>query len=202
MTINLNRFTKPIVALGMGLTLVWTGASVFAEPPQIQSKDQGAVGEPEESLEVRYARAHLELAQLDLKRAEYWNRRIPDLISARTIDFLKKHVEVDAEQLRQSQQENYADVSQIYLSGAKAALELAEADVARKQATFSSNGGTASALELDRALAVANVARLNLERTMSQNDSSQSISYLQWQLEELRNQILELQIKVESTPER
>ncbi len=208
MNMNLNRYrsSRRLAAMltGVGL-LCFAGLYAFAQPPVVQRGDQ-ATGQreakEEESLEVRYARAHLDLAKLDLKRAEYWNQRIPDIITNRTMDFLRKHVEVDAEQLRQSQQPDFADIHQIYVRGAKAALDLAESDVARKQAAFEEVGGTYTALELDRAIAVLNVARLNYERTVSQQDSLQTISYLQWQLEELRNQILELQIKSESFSER
>ena len=214
-TRNRSSMRLPAILIGMGL-LCFSGLSAVADPPTVQSSEGTTVQssdrvaeqkatsnqEQEESLEVRYARAHLDLAKLDLKRAEYWNRQIPDVVSARTLDYLKKHVQIDAEQLRQTQQENYADVQQIYLAGAKAAVELAEADVARKQLSLKKTGGTYAALELDRAVAVLNVAKLNYERTASQQDSLQTISYLQWQLEELRNQILELQVKVESTPER
>jgi hypothetical protein len=188
-----------MVALSMGLVLAWNGVGVFAQSPEARTNED--VAEADENLEVRYARAHVKLAMLDLKRAEYWNKMIPNMISARTIDFLRKHVEIDLEQLRQSQQEDYADVHQIYMRGAKAAVDLAEADVARKQAASKAAGDAYNTLELDRALAVADVARLNLERTKSQDRSMQTISDLQWQLEELRNQVLELQIQVEAKPE-
>jgi hypothetical protein len=156
----------------------------------------------EESLEIRYARAHLELAKLDLERAKAWNQRIPNVFSERTLDFLRKHVEIDQEQLKQAMRPDYVDIHEIYVRTAKAALDIAEADVARKAATYKKERDNYSGLELDRAMALAQAARLNLERTLNQGGSLQSISYLQWQIEELRNQILELHVKVEAASRR
>lgn len=173
-------------------------SNAVGQPPA----DQTDASEQEESLEVRYARAHLELAKLDLKRAQYWNRQVSDSVSDKTLAYLQKHVEIDQEQLEQSKQGNLANVHQMYIRGAEASLEWAEAQLARRQRAFKEVGGTLSAIELDRAIAVVNVARLNLERTRMQQDTMHTIAYLQWQLEELRNQVLELQVKVETTPER
>jgi hypothetical protein len=178
-----------------------------AEARNVAAKDKKAVAEDrnaaeEESLEVRYARAHLELAKLDLERAKAWNKRIPNLFSERTIDFLRKHVEIDEEQLKQAMRPDYMDVHEIYIRTAKAALDLAEADVARKAKSYKAEHDHYSSLELDRAMALAQAARLNLERTLNQGGSLHSISYLQWQLEELRNQVLELHVKVEAASRR
>ena len=81
-------------------------------------------------------------------------------------------------------------------------MEVAEADLARKQESYKRERDEYSAKELDRAMALTNLARINLERTMNQEGSSYSLSYLQWQVEELRNQLLELHIKVESNSRR
>ncbi len=159
-------------------------------------------GVEEESLEIRYARAHLELAKLDLERAKAWNQRIPNVFSERTLDFLRKHVEIDEEQLKQAMRPDFVDVHEIYVRTAKAALDIAEADVARKAASYKKEHDHYSGLELDRAMAFAQAARLNLERTLNQGGALHSISYLQWQIEELRNQILELHVKVEAASRR
>jgi hypothetical protein len=176
----------------------WTIAT--ADPPATSTSSFDPAAK--ESLDVRHARAHLELAKLDLRRAQEWNKRIPGLFSARTMDYLRKHVEVDSEQLKQNVGREYADVHEIYIRGAKAVIELANAEVQRKQAIFKLAHDDYNALELDRAIAVAKVAKLNYERTVAQKDSTHTFSYLQWQIEELRNQVLELHIKFEKSARR
>ena len=74
--------------------------------------------------------------------------------------------------------------------------------MARKALSYKKEHDHYSGLELDRAMALAQAARLNLERTLNQGGALHSISYLQWQLEELRNQILELHVKVEAASRR
>ena len=168
---------------------------VNADPPT--TKPTLSESAAEESLNIRHARAHLELAELDLRRALQWNKRIPDLFSDRTIAYLRKHVEIDGEQLSQSIAHQNPDAHEIYIRGAQAAVELADADVQRRQAIYKSFPDNFHALELDRAIAVAKVAKLSLERTVAKKGSIDTLSQLQWQVEELRNQLLELQIKME-----
>jgi hypothetical protein len=168
---------------------------VNADPPitNTTSSEPAAV----ESLDVRYARSHLELAELDLRRALEWNKRMPGLFSDRTIAYLRKHVEIDGEQLSQSIAQQNPDVHEIYIRGAEAAVELADADVQRRQVIYKSFPDNFHALELDRAIAVAKVAKLCLERTVAKKSSTDTLSQLQWQVDELRNQLLEIQIKME-----
>ena len=80
---------------------------------------------------------------------------------------------------------------------AEAAVELADADVQRGQAIYKSFPDNFHALELDRAIAVAKIAKLCLERTVAKKSSTDTLSQLQWQVEELGNQLLEIQIKME-----
>lgn len=172
-----------------------TWSIVNADPPPTKPTSSESVAV--ESLDVRHARAHLELAKLDLRRAQAWNKRMPGLFSERTIAYLRKHVEIDGEQLSQSMAQQNADVHDIYIRGAEAAVELADADVQRKQAIYKSFPDDYHAIELDRSIAVAKVAKLSLERTVAKKSSINTLSQLQWQVEELRNQLLELQIKIE-----
>ncbi len=210
-SVSQNRSRRGVVLIVSWVFALGTATIVPAQSPSAPKEKETRTGEriaaevrgaEEESLEVRYARAHLELAKLDLERAKAWNKRIPNVFSDRTIDFLQKHVEIDEEQLKQAMRPDYADVHEIYVRTAKAALDIAEADVARKAKSYKKEHDRQSGLELDRAMAFANAARLNLERTLNQGGSLQSISYLQWQLEELRNQILELHVKVEAASRR
>ena len=191
-TINSLRLAAIMMALA---AVVAPLSMVNADPPT--TKPTSSESTAEESLDIRFARAHLELAELDLRRALEWNKRMPGLFSDRTIAYLRKHVEIDGEQLSQSIAQQNPDVHEIYIRGAEAAVELADADVQRRQAIYKSFPDNFHALELDRAIAVAKVAKLCLERTVTKKSSTDTLSQLQWQVEELRNQLLEIQIKME-----
>lgn len=54
----------------------------------------------------------------------------------------------------------------------------------------------ASAFDIKRAEVVLNLARLNLERTKRLSDRESIITHMQWQLDELRHQMLELKMKL------
>ncbi len=57
-------------------------------------------------------------------------------------------------------------------------------------------------LDLERAKAVLQVATLNRQRTAAQGSSLSSLEYLQWQIEQLRNDLLELRVRVETQREQ
>lgn len=185
-----------VVILACSAATIFRSPAV-ADPPTTSTSSSELAAE--ESLDVRHARAHLELATLDLRRAQAWNKRIPGVFSDRTMDYLRKHVEMDSEQLKQALGSPNADLHEIYIRGAEAAVELADDDTRRKEAIQKSFPDEYNALELDRAIAVAKVAKLNLERTVAQKNSMHTLSHLQWQIEELRNQLLELQVKFEKS---
>jgi hypothetical protein len=164
------------------------------EPPQISAKAPSDA----ESLDVRYARAHLELAKLDLRRAREIFSRYPQAMTVRTIENLEKHIAIDEEQLKQAKKTPDGSLHRIHVRGAEVALELAQADLKRKRMVFEKMPSTMAQLDVERAAAVAKVAMLNLERTKAQQASLSSLSYLQWQIETLRNDLLELRIQVET----
>jgi hypothetical protein len=118
------------------------------------------------------------------------------------IDGVRKHVAIDEEQLRVALQGADGLVHQVYIRSAKVAVELAEADLQRKQAAYQTLASKFTSLEVDRAAAVLEVAKLHLEITEKKEASLSSLMYLQWQIEMLRNQVLELQVQMEAKSRR
>ena len=167
-----------------------------ADPPTATPLDDGT--KQEESVEVRYARAHLKLAQLDLERLLAEDKRHPGVLPARMIDSVRKHVAIDKEQLRVALQGPDGLVHQVYIRSAKVAVELAEADLQRKKEASKKLPGKLTEIEAERAAAVLDVAKLHLEITEKKEASLSSLMYLQWQIEMLRNQVLELQVQMET----
>ena len=182
----------------VGLTIVlfatvftvslWSAKADSPKPEKTASKSNNA-----ESLDVRFARAHLELAKLDLRRAMEANKRIPNLMSAAFFEELRLHAEIDEERLEQCLMGEDADSHQICIRSAEAAVKIAEADLKRKRTRHQRMPSTFSKLHVERAEVSAELAKLNLERAQELDGSEAAWTHLQWQIDELRHQVLELQ---------
>lgn len=189
---NTRKLLSATIVLVAGC-LIMAFSNLSADPPP--NTQAGTV----ESLDVQYARAHFELAKLDLQRALDINRQSPRLLSERTIGNLRKQVEVDREKLTQVRQGADVNVHEVWVRSAEVGLEIALEDLDRKRAVFDESPDDQSRFELERAQAVVRVAKINLQRMKIEPGSAHTLSYLQWQIEELRNQVLDLEIKLEQS---
>jgi len=164
---------------------------------QLLRADQSKAEKPanDESLHVRYARTHLELARLDLRRVTELNKRVPNALPAGTIDEFQRHVEFDEEQLKQCLMGEKADIHGMLVRRAQVEVELAEADVQRHREVHAEFGTPSSQLELQRAELVAQLAKLHLERARSADAAKSILLYMQWEIEELRNEVIELRAR-------
>lgn len=167
----------------------WSGASTVQKDP---AKSDSVVAAETEDIHVRYARAHLELAQFDLKRAAEYNAIIPNIVGPGEVQRLERHVEFDRVRLEERLQGKDADVKEFCVRAAETALEVARDRVnyaARMQDHSPSKMGS---LNVKRAELVATLAEINLERTQQYDPEESVLNYLQWQLEDLRYQMSEL----------
>lgn len=197
------NFAEPLTVALLGAVagfvgMVGVSRSLADEPTQDLTERSSDL----ESIDVRYARAHLELAKVDLRRAHAIAAEFPTVDFARELENLKRHVDVDEEQLTQAKRFPDGNLHQIHIRGAEVAVELAESDLQRKRKAHEILPTHWSAIDVERAAAVAKVAKLNLERTRDQEASLSSLRYLQWQIEKLRNDLLELQIAFETRESR
>jgi hypothetical protein len=172
-----------------------TLASANADQPTSAKVGDGS--QEQESVNVRYARAHLTVAKLDLRRAMEVDKQMPNLLPISAMESLKRHVAIDKEQLKQALESPDGNFHDIYIRSAKNAVALAEADLKRKQEVRDKMPGRVTEYDAERAKAVLEIAKLHLEITNGKESSLSSIMYLQWQIELLRNQVLELQLQVQ-----
>ena len=169
-------------------------AAAFADQPT--PANAGDESQEKESLNVRYARANLALAKLDLRRAMDMDNQIPNFYRISAMESLRRHVAIDQEQLKQAIQAPNGNFHDIFVRSAEASLKMAKADLRRKQKAREEMPDDASIYEEKRAEAIVEIAKLQLEITNDKESSQYSLMYLQWQIEELRNQLLELQLQV------
>lgn len=178
-------------------SLLW---AVGVAPRTVTAQDvekKEPAGESE-SLDVRFARAHLVLAKADLKRALELNKRFPNSVPLAALENYRKHVAIDEELLQQALEGSDGHVHKIYMRAAEISEQIAKDDLSRKRKTLKDFPSEMSELDVERAEAVLAVAQLNRMRTAKQEASLSSLEYLQWQIEQLRHELLELRVRVET----
>ena len=166
-----------------------------AKADQPESDSAAATRVDDESVEVRLARAHLELAKLDLRSALEGNKRIPNLYPAEYVEKLQLHVVIDEAELEQSLKGVEKDSHEVCIRSAEASVKIAEADLNGVRAYYQRIPTNANALAVERAEVVATISKLNLERTKHLEDSESVLIHLQWQIDQLRHQVLELEMR-------
>ncbi len=184
--------TATVAAIGLGTALsiaLWNASDDRSRPENARQDDR-------ESVDVRFARTHLELARLNLRRAVEANKRTPNVFSKEFIERLHLHIDIDEAQLAQCLKGEDADAHQVCIRGAEASLKIAEADLERKRDSQQRIPTAAGALAVERARLVAEIAKLNLERAQDLAGADSFVKHLQWQIEELRHQVLELQMQL------
>ena len=180
-----------VVFLGTALSIsLWPAK---ADQPKLDKT--ASESNDNDSVEVRLARAYVELAKLDVQRALDANKQVPNVFSAEHIEKLRLHVVIDEEQLEQCLKGEDADPHQVCIRSAEAAAKIAEADSKGLRAAHKRMPTATSALRVERATLVASIAKLNLERIKRQENSESVLTHLQWQIDELRHQVLELQMR-------
>jgi hypothetical protein len=120
---------------------------------------------------------------------------VRNLYSDAFVEKLHLHVAIDETELEQSLRGQDEDAHEVCIRGAEASVKIADADVKRARAARKLSPSSDAALDLQRAELVAEIATLNLERAKNLDDSEAALTHLQWQIDELRHQVLELQLR-------
>ena len=146
----------------------------------------------DESLEVQLARAHVELAKLDLYRAVDVNKRAK-VFSSKYLDRLRLHVTIDEAELEEHLKGGYAAANEVCIRSAEASVKIAEADLEAWRAAHQRKPMADIELDVKRAGIVAEIAKLNLKRAKQIESPDSVLIHLQGQIDELRHHVLELQ---------
>jgi len=152
------------------------------EPPAPEGATQRS-----ESLEVRYARAQLELAQANLKRAEAKNNRVANTVSSNVVGQYRQDVEVARSQFDDAQQGSRKPFD-VWLRAAEANWKSAEriwrsAVNANKEAP-----GTIDPLDVERMRLRAELCRIDLERGQALVDQPRE-AQLEWRVSVLNDEM-------------
>lgn len=160
------------------------------QPRPATTKDTTEV--TRESLDVRYARAQLQLAETNLKRLEESNRRMPRAVPSSVVAEYQQDVQVAKARLEQALATRPADGFDVWLYRADAERKTAEMAWKNASAANERAAGTFQPLDLERLRLRAEVARLHWERGRTLVNAGRA-AQLQWQIELLENQLQRLE---------
>jgi hypothetical protein len=141
-----------------------------------------------ESVEVRYSRAQLQLAQANLQRVQDINRRLPRSVPASVVADYERGVDVATAQLEQSQAGVGRNEFAVWLRRAEAAWKSGETAWKNAVAANQRSPRTFGALDVERLRLRAEVTRLQWERGQ-QLAAAPRESQLQWQVDVLNYEL-------------
>ncbi len=184
-----------MLAAGLVVGALVTASSRGQPPP----RDTQVVGsdEAKESVSVRYARAYLKLAVMDLRQAVDANRKFARTYSAGFIERLRQNVGIAEEQLRQALKGDEGRLHEVHLRQTEAAVTIAELELQQTLAISERVPAAVREGELERLQIAAEMARLDLLQAREPASFESALPHLQWQLEQLRKEVLRLQLSVE-----
>ena len=150
-------------------------------------------GGQNQNFNTQYAEAALKLAELTLHQAGEANQRFPGTYSALTIRCLQSQVAIAQAKLQLAQSADNGGLQQILLSEIDGNLKTAEAKL--QNASAGGKPRTPQTADVQLLQLAVDVERLAAERAKSPNASLADL--LQWQLEELHQQLVQQQLEID-----
>lgn len=175
-----------ILVIGM-LSIVAASIATSQEPKH----EDDAVSD----IDVKYFRKKMELAEYDLQVALEANQRIPNINSKLTLLRLENQAAYAAELVEQSGKHADHDLHKSHLQSLKNDVILAEQQLAwttKASAYFRKD-------QIKRLGLSVQLARLALERAEQPEITADPMQHLQWQIDRLRSELLNLQVEFERT---
>ncbi len=175
-----------ILVIGM-LSMVAASIATSQEP----THEDDAVSD----IDVRYFRKKMELAEHDLQAALESNRRIPNINSKLTMLRLENQAAYAAKLVEQSGKHTDHDLHKSHLQSLKNDVILAE-----KQLAWTTKASAYFRKDQVKRLGLSvQLARLALERAEQPEITADPMQHLQWQIDRLRSELLNLQVEFERT---
>lgn len=193
-------FVLHVVASVVCFALLLPALPKADEP--VSSAPQKTAGIDHMSLDVQLAKARLELAELELQRVSKANQRIVGTYSESTVELLRSEAEIARARLAAVSAGGPANFRELHLRELESSLKIAEINW---QAAIRRNKSVPSSVDAQRMegrrLRVE-VARLALARARDPAYVATPVEQLQWQLERVRQDLLELRVRLDNLSHR
>ena len=183
----MNRFTFFALFLGTA------GIGVLAAASQQRQQGNPA----EEPVSVRYARASLELARIELQKHLEQEKKAPRIIPAIVIERTRMNVKVAETQLEQALQPATGGTIHVQVRYAEERAKIAELEYEQAKKARLHNPNAVLELEVERLGLVAETARLRLAMWRDPVYLPSLLDQMQWQLDRLSEEIIDLNKRLE-----
>ena len=150
-----------------------------------------------EGVDVRFFQKKLELAKHDLQTAVKANQRVPNLTSKLMMIRLQNQVDYTETLLKHATAKTDHDLHVIHLQSVKNDVTIAEQQLAWAKEVNQQHAGLVSDDEVKRLKLSVDLARLALEKAKQPKIKADPLHHLQWQIDRLRSDLLNLQVKFE-----
>jgi len=183
----MKRFAFFALILGIAGIGVLAGAS--------QQRQQG--NPAEEQVSVRYARASLELARIELQKHLEQEKKVPRGIPAIVIERSRMNVKVAEAQLEQALLPATSGTIHVQVRYAEERVKIAELEYEQAKKARLLNPNAVLELEVERLGLVAETARLRLAMWRDPVYLPSLLDQMQWQLDRLSEEIIDLNKRFE-----
>jgi hypothetical protein len=177
---NVRRLLSVVVLLAVGIVL---GRSIGAA--------DGADKKSDESLALRCAKAQLRLAELNLKKAEDMNKKVPGTLIGGMVMQFSEDVDLAKVLVSNADKAPIGDSFHAMLERAQLNVKSAAARSARGEETRQKAPSVVSANDIERLKLATEIAQLQLERGRALVDAAPEAK-LQWQFEMMADEISKL----------
>jgi hypothetical protein len=177
-----------------GLVLL---ALIFIGHGKSQTQDQVLPDQTVQiDLNVSYAQACVRLAEAELQMSQEMNVMAANTVPKMRIDWLQANLEFARKQLEVAQEYQHGATMPLQRVHAEKTAALAERELAEAIFVHNNSPGRISELNVKRLRAKADIAELRLRMWRSDKYVHSLIDQMQWQIDRLTEQIIELNHRV------
>jgi hypothetical protein len=140
---------------------------------------------PSVGLLEQYAKAQMKLAEVDLRRVEEYNARVPHTFPKIYVDELRSNLETAREQVKFVQASGEQDLFKLQLRSLATSARMAQNDFDQAKEVNRTMPGAIRQVDLDQLSAAADVATLRLKLAEEPGQSRSPVDLLHWHVERL-----------------
>ena len=183
---------QPMLALAFCIWVLYATTWPFATRFASSQEEKPKVG-----LLEQYARAQMRLAEIDLRRVEEYNARVPHTFPTLYVEELRSNLEAAREQVKFVQTSGEQDLFQLQLRSLATSARMAQNDFNQANEVNKTMPGAIRQVDLDQLSATADVATLRLKLAEESGKSGSPIDLIHWHVERLSSEVLALQRRVD-----
>ena len=170
-----------VFSLASGILLALAGAEETDKPTSVRTQ---------------YHDVLVQIAEVELQIANEANRKTPGVYVAQTMARLKTNVDV-AQKLRERAAMDYGDMPEAHVLYAEARAQLAEKDYLTAVEVSKRNPNSIPELRLEKIRLNAELAKLRVEMWKHPGNVSSLVDHMQWEIDQLSQEILQLHKRLE-----